>query len=57
MAVAVQETGCQQLADRTNYRIALGGILGVGSEDMGELALGEAGRVLGEDEDEGGPLD
>lgn len=49
MAVTTQEAGGNQLADRADHRLALGGVIGVIGEDAGQLALGDAGRVLGKD--------
>ena len=56
MAIAAQEAGGGKLANRADHRIPLGGVLGVGGKDSGQLALAEAGRMLGEDEAQGGAL-
>ena len=47
VAIATQEADVDQFGDRVDYRLSLDGILGVGGEHAGELALGESGRVNG----------
>ncbi len=52
----MQEAGAAQLADGSDYGVALLEVLWVGGDRAGQLALGEQGRVHGEDEAEHGAL-
>ena len=45
VAVAAQEASVYEFGDRVDYRPSLDGVLRVGGEHAGELALGESGRV------------
>jgi hypothetical protein len=47
VAVAAEEAGVDKFSNRVDDRLSLDGILGVGGDHAGELALGESGRVNG----------
>jgi len=54
--VATQEAGSDEGSNRSDHRVAMGAVLRVGGEDASQLALAEAGWVMGENEGEHGAL-